>query len=57
MASHDGTSYIQALTAVVVSISIAGCGGVPVVPPDLEGKIERNVSFQQVSASPLWYNS
>jgi len=55
MASQDGTSYIQALTAVVASISIAGCAGVPVVPPDLEGKIERNVSFQQVSASPLSY--
>jgi outer membrane lipoprotein len=28
---------------------------VSVVPPDLEGKIERNVSFQQVKASPLSY--
>jgi len=55
MASQDGTSYLHALMAVVASISIAGCAGVPVVPPDLEGKIERNVSFQQVSASPLLY--
>lgn len=46
---------MRALTAVVVSLWFAGCAGVPVVPPDLQEKIERNVSFQQLKASPLSY--
>ncbi len=32
-----------------------GCAGSPVVPPDLQAKLERNVSFQQIKASPLSY--
>lgn len=41
--------------AVVVSVWFAGCAGVPVVPPDLKDKVDWNVSFLQVKASPLSY--
>lgn len=55
MTFQDGTSYLRAFVAVAASLWFTGCAGVPVVPPDLQGKIERNVSFQQVKASPLSY--
>ncbi|TKS58421.1 MAG: putative outer membrane lipoprotein Slp [Nitrospira sp.] len=44
---------MRALTAVIASVWVTGCAGVPVVSPNLQEKIEWNVSFQQVKASPL----
>ncbi len=38
-----------------MSLWIAGWGGGPGVPPEFQGKIERDVLFRQVSASPLSY--
>ena len=55
MASQEWASYVKALLVVVASLWFARCAGVPVVPPDLQEKIEREVSFQQVKASPLSY--
>jgi outer membrane lipoprotein len=34
---------------------LTGCTGVPVFPPDLMQKVDRNVSFQHVKDSPLSY--
>jgi outer membrane lipoprotein len=46
---------MRALVAMIVSVWFAGCAGVSVVPPELQEKIDRNVSFQQVKSSPLSY--
>ncbi len=45
----------KALAAAAMSLWIAGCGGTPVVPSELQENIDRDVSFRQVSASPLSY--
>ncbi len=42
------------LFSVLVAIT-AACGGVRVVPPDLENRVDRVVTFLQVKASPLSY--
>ncbi|MDH4237507.1 MAG: Slp family lipoprotein [Nitrospira sp.] len=55
MACRERTSFIPAVAAVIAGLGLAGCAGVPVVPPDLQGKIERKVSFQQIKSSPLPY--
>lgn len=46
---------MKVLVAIGVSISLAGCAGVSVVPPDLKDKVDKQVSFLQVKASPLSY--
>lgn len=46
---------MRSLAAIVVGLWFAGCAGVPVVSPELQEKIERDVSFQQVKAAPLSY--
>jgi starvation-inducible outer membrane lipoprotein len=46
---------MRGLAAIGMSILLAGCGGVSVVPPDLKDKVDRQVSFLQVKASPLSY--
>jgi outer membrane lipoprotein len=43
------------LAAVMMSILLVGCAGVPVVPPELKEKVDWNVSFLQVKAMPLSY--
>lgn len=43
------------LRGVVISLLLAGCAGVPVVPPELKDKVDWNVSFLQVKESPLSY--
>jgi outer membrane lipoprotein len=55
MAYLERTSLVPAVAAVVAGLGFAGCAGAPVVPPDLQEKIERKVSFQQIKASPLSY--
>jgi outer membrane lipoprotein len=46
---------MKALAGIGVCILLAGCTGVYVVPPDLEDKIDKQVSFLQVKASPASY--
>ena len=55
MAFRERTSFVPAVAAVIAGLGLAGCAGVPVVPPDLQEKIERKVSFQQIKSSPLSY--
>jgi outer membrane lipoprotein len=55
MVFRDGIRFIRSVAAVVAGLGLAGCSGVPVVPPDLQEKVERAVSFQQIKASPLSY--
>lgn len=43
------------LTVIMIGLWLAGCAGAPVVPPDLQEKVDRTVSFSQVKASPLSY--
>ena len=43
------------LAAIGVSLLLAGCARVPVVPPDLKDKVDEHVSFLQLKASPLSY--
>lgn len=38
-----------------MGLLVAGCAGVSVVPSDLKDKLEEQVSFLQVKASPLSY--
>lgn len=38
-----------------VSMLLAGCAGISVIPPDLKDKVDEKVSFLQVKASPLSY--
>ena len=49
------TSVTKIIAAVLSSLGVVGCSGVPVVPPDLQQKVERDVSFQQIKDSPLSY--
>jgi outer membrane lipoprotein len=49
------TSVTKIIAAVLSILGVVGCGGVPVVPPDLQQKIKRDVSFQQIKDSPLSY--
>lgn len=44
---------MRGLAAGAVVLWLGGCAGVSAVPPDLSDKIDRNVSFLQVKASPL----
>ena len=46
---------MRGLAAIGVSLLLAGCAGVPVVPPDLKDKVDEHVSFLQLKASPLSY--
>ncbi len=46
---------MRGLAASTVVVWLVGCAGVPVVPPDLQDKVDRTVSFLQVKASPLSY--
>jgi outer membrane lipoprotein len=46
---------MKVFAAIGVSLLLAGCAGVSVVPPDLEDKIDKQVSFLQVKSSPLSY--
>ena len=46
---------MRGLAAIGVSMLLAGCAGVSVVPPDLKDKVDKKVSFLQVKASPLSY--
>jgi len=46
---------MKALLALGVSLLLAGCAGVSVVPPDLKDKVDGHVSFLQLKASPLSY--
>jgi outer membrane lipoprotein len=55
MAFHGVISVTKTLAAILASLWVVGCAGAPVVPPDLQDKIERDVSFQQVKDSPLFY--
>lgn len=41
--------------AVVMSLLLAGCAEVPVVPPELKENVDWNVSFSELKASPLSY--
>jgi outer membrane lipoprotein len=43
------------LLSAMVTLLLTGCGGVPAVPPELENRVDRTVSFLQVKASPLSY--
>jgi len=55
MAFQGVTSVTKTLAAAVASLWVVGCTGVSVVPSDLKDKIDREVSFRQVKASPLSY--
>lgn len=55
MAFDGGIRFVKVLVAVVASLGLIGCAGTSIVPLDLQEKIERNVSFQQVKASPSSY--
>ena len=55
LAHHIRDSLMRGLVAAMISVLPAGCAGVPVVPPELKEKVDRNVSFLQVKASPLSY--
>jgi outer membrane lipoprotein len=46
---------MRSLPAAMISILLAGCAGVSVVPPELNDKVDWAVSFSQVKASPLAY--
>jgi len=46
---------MKAFAALGMSLLLAGCAGVSVVPEDLEDKVDKRVSFPQVKASPLSY--
>jgi starvation-inducible outer membrane lipoprotein len=46
---------MRGIAAIGVSLLLAGCAGVSVVPPDLKDKVDEQVSFLQVKASPLSY--
>ena len=46
---------MRGCVAIGVSLLLAGCAGVSVVPPDLKEKVDWNVSFQQVKTTPLSY--
>ena len=46
---------MRGLAAIGVSLLLAGCAGVSVVPPELKDKVDEKVSFLQVKASPLSY--
>ncbi len=48
-------SVTKVIAAVLSILWVVGCSGVPVVPPDLQQHIERDVSFQQIKDSPLSY--
>ena len=52
---QHSTSVLKVLAVVLGSLWTAGCAGVSVVPPDLKDKIDREISFLQVSASPQSY--
>ena len=49
------TSVTKIIAAVLSVLWVVGCSGVPVVPPDLQQRIERDVSFRQIKESPLSY--
>ena len=49
------TGVTKIIAAVLSILWVVGCSGVPVVPPDLQQRIERDVSFQQIKDSPLSY--
>jgi outer membrane lipoprotein len=44
---------MRGFVAIGASLLLAGCAGVSVIPPDLKEKVDWNVSFQEVKASPL----
>ncbi|HSQ50796.1 MAG TPA: Slp family lipoprotein [Nitrospiraceae bacterium] len=46
---------MKALAVIGASLLLVACAGVPIVPPDLEDKIDKEASFSQVKASPLSY--
>jgi outer membrane lipoprotein len=37
------------------TVWLAGCAGTPVVPPELQDKVDRSVSFLQIKSSPQSY--
>jgi outer membrane lipoprotein len=49
------TGFVPAVVAVAAGLGLTGCAGVPVVPPDLQKKIERTVTFQQIKTAPGSY--
>lgn len=55
MASQVATDVTKALAVVVAGLWVAGCAGTSIVPPELQERIERNISFQQIKVSPLSY--
>jgi outer membrane lipoprotein len=55
MAFQSVMGVTKTVAAAVMSLWIVGCGGAPVIPPELQEKIERDVSFRQISALPLSY--
>jgi outer membrane lipoprotein len=55
MASQIVTDVTKTLVVVVAGLWVAGCAGTSIVPPELQERIERKVSFQQVKVSPLSY--
>ncbi|MCE9536034.1 MAG: Slp family lipoprotein [Nitrospirae bacterium] len=46
---------MRGLAVIGVTLLLTGCAGVSVVPPDLKDKVDEQVSFLQVKASPLSY--
>jgi len=55
MVFQKGTRSVRGMATVVAAYWLTACAGVPVVPPDLQNKVERDVSFQHIKASPLSY--
>lgn len=53
MGFKGGIRFVKVVVVAMAALGVAGCAGTSVVPPDLQGKIERHVSFQQINASPL----
>ncbi len=53
MAFKGGMRFVKVVAAVVACFGLTGCAGSSIVPPGLQDKIERNVSFTQIKTSPL----
>lgn len=53
--SQVATYVTKTLAVLVAGLGVVGCADTPIVSPDLQEKIERNVSFQQIKESPLSY--
>lgn len=46
---------MRTLTTIMTGLLVAGCAGVPVIPPDLKEKVDWSISFLQLKASPPSY--